>query len=609
MRILVLIAAATLFACGRAGTSNADSPPADSSATPVHAIQGSGDSSPLDGQDVVIEGIVTGDFQDNDTDNGNNLGGFYLQGTGDGDASTSDGIFVFDGDDPLIDVAAGNRVRVTGTVAEFFGETQLAASDVEITGSGVIQPTAVNLPLPTRANADGERIADLERYEGMLVTFPQTLTVSQLRNLERFGEILLAQGGRPFAFTNQHAPSTAGYAAHLEGVAARRIHLDDGQRNNNPSFAVSVRNGDRVSEVTGVVRFSRGSGSSGTQAYRLMPTVSPEFITANPRPTAPDVAGNLSVATFNVNNYFSTTDDGNPRCGPTGQDDCRGADSDIELGRQLGKIVTVLERMDADIVALVELENNQSASLSTLIDALNDATGAGTYAFVDAGAIGDDGIKVGLIYKPGTVTTVGTFETLDNTDDIRFDDNRHRPVLAQTFETVAEGDRLTVLALHLKSKGSPCDQDGDPDVGDGQGNCSAARALAAAAIVDWIATDPTGSGDSDFVVIGDFNTYTQEDALARFETAGFVNVADDHIGSDAYSFEFSGQFGALDHALVSPSLAEKVVSAAKWHINADESPIHDYNLEFGRDPGIFDASLPYRASDHDPLILGIDPGP
>lgn len=594
MRFLPLLLAAILSAC-------------DSSAatTMISIVQGDGESSPLAGQSVAVEGIVTGDFQDGDDDQTRNLGGFYIQGDPDGDSATSDGIFVFDGNNPSTDVSVGDRVRVSGEVAEYYGETQIQDASVAVIGSGVVEPSPVALPVATTTNSDGETIADLERFEGMLVTFPQTMTVSQLRNLERFGEIMLREGGRQHSYTNLNVPDVAGFAAHLEGLASEQIFLDDGQRNNNPGNAVFVRGGDEISDLTGVLRYSRGSGSSGTEAFRLMPTVEPSFEHTNPRPDMPEVEGLLRVATFNVNNFFSTVDSGSPICGPTGESDCRGADSDEELERQLGKIVTVLQMLDSDIVALIELENNASDSLRTIVDSLNTATGLGTYDFVDSGTLGDDAIKVGFIFKPDAMRTVGEFALLDSSVDVRFDDERHRPVLAQTFESVASGVRLTVLALHLKSKGSSCEASGDPDIGDGQGNCSATRSLAAAAMIDWIATDPTHSGDDDFVVIGDFNTHTMGEALTLFESAGYVNVGAEHIGNDAYSFEFDGQFGALDHAMASPSLASKVIDAAEWHINADEARLYDYNLEYGRDPALFDPAIPYRASDHDPLIIGI----
>mgnify|MGYP000461732714 FL=1 len=74
----------------------------------------------------------------------------------------------------------------------------------------------------------------------MLVEFPQTLTVSQLRNLERFGEMRLSECGRQYAYTNLNAPSVAGFAQHLDDVAARRVTLDDGRRDQNPGIVSEV---------------------------------------------------------------------------------------------------------------------------------------------------------------------------------------------------------------------------------------------------------------------------------------------------------------------------------------------------------------------------------
>jgi predicted extracellular nuclease len=590
------------IASGCGGDSAANTAPTLS----IPDIQGAGDTSPFVDQDVVIEGIVTGDFQDGDDDGARNLGGFYIQGAGDDDPSTSDGVFVFDGSSGSVDVKPGDRVRVSGTVAEHFGETQVIAASVTRIGTGSIEPTAVALPVSSVRNSDGEQIADLEAYEGMLVRFPQSLTVSQLRNLERFGEMLLSEGGRQYAFTNLNPPDIQGFSAHSQKIAGRRVHLDDGNREQNVAAVLSVRSGDEIKDLTGVIRYARGSGPSGTEAYRLMPTIEPVVIDANPRPGAPKVAGDIRIATFNVNNFFATIDDGSQICGPARDASCRGADSPLELSRQLAKIVTTIEMMDAHVVALVELENDDRASLQTIVDAVNESAGKRQYEYVDAGTIGDDTIKVGIIFQPGAVSPAGDFAILTADVDPRFDDRLNRPVLAQSFQTANRKHRFTVLALHLKSKGSSCATDGDPDVGDGQGNCSATRSLAAAAMADWIATDPTGTGTDNVVVIGDFNTHTMGDALVRLETAGYFNVAAKLIGAAAYSFEFNGQFGALDHAMASLSLADKVVAAVEWHINADEARAHDYNLEFGRDPSLFNPSEPYRSSDHDPLIIGID---
>jgi predicted extracellular nuclease len=451
---------------------------------------------------VEIEGVVIGDFQDNDADVTRNLGGFYLQNVPDADFDTSDGIFVFDGGTPTVDVNTGDLVRVTGTVNEYFSETQVSANSVSIVGTGAIQPIAVTLPAEsTVANSDGELLADLERYEGMLVYFPQTLTVSQSRHVERFGQLLLSEGGRQYAYTNQNFPDVAGYRAHSESIAARRIILDDGRRINNATPVpylkasaiadYSLRLGDEIAGLTGVLRYSRGSGSAGTESYRLMPTVEPLFESMNARAGAITVAGALRISSFNLNNFFSTIDTGQDNCGPKGDLNCRGANSAQELQRQLVKIVNALEVIDADIFGLVEMENNVDKSLQSLVNALNAAIGSATYAYVETGTIGDDAIKVGILFKIATVRPRGEFAILDSSADSRFDDSRNRPVLAQTFEQISSGEVLTVAVNHLKSKGSSCQSSGDPDLKDGQSNCSRTRTAAVTAMIDWFATDPT----------------------------------------------------------------------------------------------------------------------
>ncbi len=162
---------------------------------------------------------------------------------------------------------------------------------------------------------------------------------------------------------------------------------------------------------------------------------------------------------------------------------------------------------------------------------------------------------------------------------------------------------------HLKSKGSPCDDIGDPDLNDGQGNCNATRTSAAMALANWLAGDPTNSGDPDFLIIGDLNAYTMEDPIAALEDAGYTNLVKQFQGEFAYSYVFDGQFGYLDHALASPSLLSQVQGAAAWHINVDEPDILDYWTRFKQpaQQALFEENA-FRSSDHDPVLVGIDPG-
>lgn len=223
---------------------------------------------------------------------------------------------------------------------------------------------------------------------------------------------------------------------------------------------------------------------------------------------------------------------------------------------------------------------------------------------MNTGTLLDDAIKTGFIYKASTVQPVGSSELLHGGIDPRFNDDRNRPALAQSFQLGANGAVFTVVVNHLKSKGSSCDAEGDPNLSDGQGNCNRTRTDAAAALADWVQTDPTGSGDDDVLIIGDLNAYRAENPLSALTSSGLVNLLDAH--AEPYSFVFDGQAGALDHALATPGLAAQVRETVEWHINADEPPVLDYNLENKRNPNLFDGTSPYRASDHDPVVIGLD---
>ncbi len=611
-----------LAACGGGGSAQSTASATGGDAiTPVYAVQGRRESSPLEDQPVTVIGVVTGDFQDGDEDKTRNLGGFFLQEeTPDGDPETSDGIFVFDRNASSVDVEQLHIVQVSGKVTERFGETQIVAESVVITGTGSIQPTDLPLPAGVIPNSDGVVIADLESVEGMLVSLSEPAFISDVFGLERYGELALSIDGRLTQFTNRRSPDVAGYAAHVQRSAGRRIILDDGQAVQNPSFLrylrpaandgadYTVRIGDTVAVAAGNIRFSRGSGGSGKESYRIVPIVDPIFTPRNSADIgAPDPGGRVTVASFNVLNYFTTIDDGRDICGPARDAGCRGADSPIEFDRQHAKTVNALLSMDADVVGLMELENNGGAALQSIVDAMNTRSGPGTWSFIDTGIIGNDAIAVGLIYRAGAVQPAGDFALLTSAVDARFDDTKNRPTLAQSFDARPGGGRFTVAVNHLKSKGSACDDIGDPNRADGQGNCSRTRTRAAAAMIDWLDTDPTGSEDADILVIGDLNAYLREEPVVAFEEAGYVNLLESLVGGDAYSFVFDAQSGALDHAFASPSLAGRVAGIVEWHINADEPALFDYNLDFNRDADIFDANSPLRTSDHDPVIVGFDP--
>ena len=560
----------------------------------ISAIQGAGLASPLVGQTVNVEAVVVGDFQDLP------LNGLFLQeqdADADADPQTSEGLFVFEGA-LAVPVTAGMLVRVRGVVTEFSTLTELSSvSDIVVCPGITPTTTTTTLTFPVEA------VADLERYEGMSVHIPQTLTVTGNYEWGRFGSLDLSASGRLFQPTNVVAPGIAA-ALLLDLNLRNRIILDDVSDVQNPNpipykNATDTRRlGDTLAGLTGVV-------SGAFNAYRIHPTTPIAFADSNPRVGVPaPVGGRLRVTALNVLNFFTTLDVGTPVCGPTGGLDCRGANTAAEFDRQREKLLNALQGLNPDVAGLMEVENNASAAVQSLVNGLNARVGAGTYSFIDTGTIGTDAIKVALIYKVATVRPVNPFALLTSAVNPAFIDTKNRPALAQTLEEISTGARFTVVVNHLKSKGSSCVDVGDPDANDGQGNCNGTRTLAAGALLSWLASDPTGSRDSDFVILGDLNAYAQEDPLTTLKAGGFESLVESRIGTAAYSYQFEGQSGYLDHALVSTSLSSQVTGVVEWHINADEPVVMNYNSEFKTDDP-FNLSDPFGASDHDPVVVGL----
>ena len=262
-------------------------------ATKIPAIQGSGTTAAITG-DVSVEGVVVGDYEGT-----SGLSGFYLQDpAGDGNAATSDGIFVFTG--AANTVSAGDFVRVTGFARERFSQTALNGTNSNTSpvppaniidcGTGSVSPTDVSMPFAAMDSP--------ERYEGMLARFPQALVVAEYFNYERFGELVLALPltgeSRPFTPTSIVEPG-APAVARLQANLLSRITLDDGLSTQNPSvlrhpdgnpFSLvnRFRGGDTVQNAVGVIGFD-------FNLYRIQPTGPAEYASVNPRPTEAEPVG------------------------------------------------------------------------------------------------------------------------------------------------------------------------------------------------------------------------------------------------------------------------------------------------------------------------------
>lgn len=582
--------------------------------TSISVVQGTGETTPCAAQTLSVEGVVVGDYEGASPA----LRGFYLQeepGDQDADPATSEGIFVFN--NGAQEVTLGETVRVTGTVGEFQGQTQISARSVSVVSSGPtdLEPVSLTLPL--------ESATALEAFEGMYVAFPQTLSVTELFQLGRFGQVLLSSGGRLPQPTSVAAPGSA--AASVQAANdLNQILVDDALQSQNPDPIVfgrggqplsagnTLRGGDTVTNLTGVLTYTWGGNSASPNAYRVRSVGDlsdlaadsdvPVFEAANPRPTAaPDVGGSVRVASFNVLNYFLTLDSGGTPCGPDGaKQECRGAETGEELARQQAKLTAALSALDADIFGLIELENTTGVEpLTDIVNRLNTVKGAGTYSFVTSGTVGTDAIKVGLVYRVASVTPIGT--PLIDSSPVH-----NRPPLAQLFED-AEGARFSVVVNHFKSKGCDGASGADSDQGDGQGCFNATRTAQAEALLTFIDASVTPL-DPDVLLIGDLNSYAKEDPLRTLEAAGFGNQTERFGGQDAYSYVFDGQWGYLDHALASSTLAEQVTGSADFHINADEPSVLDYNTNFKSAAQVSGLYAPdaYRTSDHDPVVVGLE---
>jgi hypothetical protein len=588
----------------------------------IHQVQGTGSSTPLAGSTVRIEGVVVGDFQGNSFA-GEQLGGIFLQeepGDQDGDPASSEGVFValstF-----ADDVDLGDVVSVTGIPTESFNRTQIGnVTEMVTTGTGAVPPTPVSLPVTAQS--------DWERYEGMVIGFAQDLYISEFFNFDRFNEIVLTTD-RQYQGTHVAEPGAAANAVAAANALARII-LDDGRNSQNPDPAIhpngekftltnTFRGGDILRDVTGVLDFAFG-------LYRIQPTLPATHINANPRPTTPvPIDGEIRVATFNVLNFFTHLDLGPDICGPTQNLECRGADTREELDRQLEKLVAGLIALDVDIVGIQEIENDIHEAgvdgnrahdpVLTLVEALNLVEGPGTWAWVGgANHYNDYPVRNEIIYRPASVEPVGDPVALaDQAFDKTVPDEIEpvgRPPLAQSFRQTMDqrsSQPFTVVVNHFKSKGSSCADLGDPDLGDGAANCNLTRVAQSEALLEFI--DILDDSSSGVLSIGDLNSYAMEDPITTLEAGELIDLVERYEGSAAYTYVFDGQLGNLDTAFATRSMLNRVQGLTVFHINADEPDILDYDMTFKQDDqdALYEP-LPYRVSDHDPVIVGLSFG-
>jgi len=562
----------------------------DAQFTPISQIQGQSAESPLVGKTLTTQGVIQAVLYADSKQPKVLLGSLAA----DADAKTAEVILVPDHEMARL-AKVGEHWQLTGTVREFDGMTALTnPSASKLCGKHATQrATAVTLPM--------QSLEQWEHYEGMLLSFPQTLVVNDSYTLARFGELLLADK-RLMVATEVKKPGKAASDFEQQQQLSEII-IDDGKQQQNvepvrfPTGGLTasntVRVGDSAKGVSGYLLHTK-------QGYRLVVNQDPVFVTSNPRPNTPaaKAKGELRVASFNVLNFF--TGDGTDKAFPTK----RGASSEAELRRQQAKMIAALSAMDADVIGLLEVENNGfdgGSALTTLVNALNQKLGSEVYrAVLPSERPGSDDIMVAMIYRSADVSEAGKAAVITKAPF----DRGSRPPLAQSFVHKASGKTVTISINHFKSKGScPKQTTVDSDVKDGQGCWTPTRVAAAKALTAWLNTNPTGTISDYRLMMGDLNAYRMELPLQQLEQDGWKHLAKpDEVHT---SFVFKGRSGSLDHALASPALHQQLQQFSHWHINADEPEVLDYNMEHKSKTQV-DAwyqPTPYRSSDHDPLFM------
>ena len=635
------VAATPEGVAGRAVATAEDAAPNGATVdTPIPEIQavGEGDDSAMVGATVTTVGVVTAAYPAGESGLAATLDGYTIQTPGSGGAwdegrARSDALFIYVGENGQVP-AVGTCVRVSGTVGEFPATTatsnpssltQLAATGfTQVDGCEAVAPTPV-----TGVPTDGQA----ETYESMLLDPQGTWTITDNYAANQYGTLALTPGMEPLrAATDVVAPGQA--ARDFEAAnAARVITLDDGTNTNLLKGAATevpyaylangapARVGYHVTFSAPVVLEPR-HGSFVFQPTSMVaghPDRSPVIVTGQ-RPSAPTVAGDTRVATFNVLNYFSDLGVDEPGC--KGYPDrtgafvtakackVRGAYSRQAFANQEAKIVTAINALGADVVALEEIENpvavgvgsDRDAALARLVTALNEALGSDVWAYVPSPPTipaGEDVIRVAFIYKPAAVTPVGDSVIHD---DAAFSGLARQP-LAQEFARRtterASAPSFVVIANHFKSKGSvPVGAgDGNTDSGDGQGNANAIRVAQASSLASFAAR----YADKPTLLVGDFNSYSQEDPIKTIEGAGWERVS----GSGEPSYVYAGRSGSLDHVFANAAATPLVAGVTSWAVNAQESIAFEYSRAGMNAHLAVEAEGPYRSSDHNPEIIGL----
>ena len=541
--------------------------------TPVSTIQGNNLSSPLVGSQHTVLALVSHIDP--------SAGFFVEQPLSDGDPSTSDGLWV-ESASLTERVNIGDQVLVTGTVTELGDQQHSLTSLTAITG---YTRCAENQPLPLHETGLPLDAVQREAHEGMRLQMQQNFMVTSVRDALTRGRISLSLSNRLTAPTEIYAPGEEA-ATMGRRNADRRIVL---QWTDYADASLLDANPDGILVHDGVFQFS--GVLSDTWGQHIVLTESFGWIPGIRNLPAPlPRQGNLRIASLNVENYFNG--DGAGGEFPTR----RGAKSVEEFERQRNRLVSTVQGLDADVLGLMEMENDGFGSQSAIQDlsgTLNGLDPDADWRVADPQRerVGTDDITVGILYKNSRVRAQGPANTLENGTFAR----SSRPPVAQRFLHGASGQGFMVVVNHFKSKGSCPESGPDANQGDGQACWNPTRVQSARELDQWLNSLTNILGEQRVVVLGDFNAQRMEDPVRAMIESGWKDLVAQFPGKLQHTYNYRGEVGTLDYIFASDAMNADTVDARVWPINADY-PIG----------GIKDGPEYIRSSDHNPVLADFE---
>ena len=240
-----------------------------------------------------------------------------------------------------------------------------------------------------------------------------------------------------------------------------------------------------------------------------------------PLDSAPD-GERITVATWNVRRLFDTVCDS----GVCGDNAFESAYSQAQFDFKISQVVSGIQRLDADIVLLQEVENG--AALDALAAALSDQ-----YDFHVLGETNFDASLDTAVLARGELIQVTSHRGVRIPRPLGGTTSFAREFLEVEFSL--QGQRIIVFNAHFKSQ-----NDDDPDR-------RLAEALAAA---DIVAARIAERPDASVVLGGDLNDVPGSAAINAINEVAALLRAASELGDGDGTVEFNGQANALDHIYV-----------------------------------------------------------